>query len=154
MTSNCQRSLHHVVSIYHNDRTNLRSLAPKSNSQMAVKDKKEISFEREASIAEIHQLPFDARISAIAEIENFSASNARIAGNTTIAGKLNKTVSISTQRSLVTKLCDPCVTRDPCDHMETKLLENQALKAYIFTSIYDLSTRPRGKSLIFFVHLP
>ena len=104
---------------------------------------------REASIAEIHQLPFDARIAAIAEIENFSVSNARIAGNATIAGKLNKTVSISTQRSLVTKLCDPCVTRDACDHMETKLLENQALKAYIFTSIYDLSTGPRGKSLIF-----
>ena len=61
---------------------------------MAVNDNKEISFEREALIAEIHRLPFDARIAAIAEIENFSVSNARIAGNATIAGKLNKTVSI------------------------------------------------------------
>ena len=97
MTSNCQRSLHLVVSIYHSDHTNLRSLAPKSHSQMAVKDNKEISFEREASIAEIHRLPFDARIAAIAEIENFSVSNARIADNATIAGELDKTVSISTQ---------------------------------------------------------
>ena len=43
---------------------------------MAVKDKKEISFEREASIgflrsASLSRLPFDARIAAIAEIENF-----------------------------------------------------------------------------------
>ena len=44
-----------------------------------------------------------------------------MAGNATIAGKLNKTVSISMQRSLVTNLCDPRVTSDPCDKMETKL---------------------------------
>ena len=57
---------------------------------MVVKDNKETSFEREASIAEIHWLPLDARIATIAEIENFSVSNARIAGNATIAGKQDK----------------------------------------------------------------
>ena len=39
----------------------------------------------------------------------------RIAGNAMIAGKLNKAVSILTQRSLVTRLGDPCFTSNPCD---------------------------------------
>ena len=66
---------------------------------MVVKDNKETSFEREASIAEIHWLPLDARIATIAEIENFSVSNARIAGNATIAGKQDKKTFASFARS-------------------------------------------------------
>ena len=53
MTNNSQRSLHHVVSIDHNDLTFLRTLAAKSNYDNGD-DNKEISFEREAPITEIH----------------------------------------------------------------------------------------------------
>ena len=57
-----------------------------------------------------------------------------MAGKATISGKLNKTVSISTQRSLVTNLYDPRVTSDPCDHMETgldiKILVNSTLQTF------------------------
>ena len=127
MTRNCQRSLRHVVSIYHNDRTNLRSLAPNPirqiHCEIAVKDNKEISFETKASIVEIHAQSASLRRKDRCDRRDrkFSIPNTRIAGNATIAGKLNKTVSISTQRSLVTNLCYPCVASDPCDQMETRL---------------------------------
>ena len=54
VTTNFQRSLRHVASILYDDRTNLRSLAQNQILTMAVKDNKDLSFEREASIAEIH----------------------------------------------------------------------------------------------------
>ena len=84
---------------------------------MAVKDNQEISFEREASLVEIHAQSASARRKDRCE----SILSVTIAGNATIAGKLNKTVFTSTQRPLVTKLCDPCVASDPCDYMEVRL---------------------------------
>ena len=95
---------------------------------MAVKDNKGISFEREALIAEIHAQSASLCRKDLCDHRDrkFSISNARIAGNATIAGKLNKTVSISTQRSLVTNLCDPCVASDPCDQMETRLYSQRS----------------------------
>ena len=36
-------------------------------------------------------------------------------------GSFEKGVSIKTQGSLVTKLCNSCVAGDLCDHMETRL---------------------------------
>ena len=90
---------------------------------MAVKDNQEISFEREASLVEIHAQSASVRRKDRCDRRDrkFSISSAAIAGNATIAGKLNKKVSISTQRPLVTKLCDPCVTSDPCHYMEARL---------------------------------
>ena len=114
VTSNCQQSLRHILSIYHNDRT-FRNLAANPILAKAVKDNKEISFEREASIAEIHAQsvsPLCKNRRDSRDIKS-SISNTRIAGNATIAGKLNQAVSISMQRSLVTNLCYPCVTSDP-----------------------------------------
>ena len=53
MTSNSQPSWRHVVSIYHNDRTFLKTLAKNQILTMAVKDNEGITLEREASITEI-----------------------------------------------------------------------------------------------------
>ena len=51
-----------------------------------------------------------------------------------IAAALKRGVSIKTQGLLVTKLCDPCVAGDPCDHMETRLSqESNSIKKRKFS---------------------
>ena len=124
-TSNAQRSLRHVVSIYRNDRKLFKRWWRNPILHMAVKDNKEISFKREASIDEIHAQSASlwCKDRCDRRDRKFSIPDA------TTAGKLIKTVSISTLRSLVTNLCDPCVTSDPCDQMETTLYSLEVVAA-------------------------